>query len=80
LLAAEHRHRERKGSTYTGVQIGLARIDAKAKVVDKVAGGAAKQAAITLIKRHRGVGVLKTAVDEIVRAVVSRQEAKLVLP
>ena len=33
-----------------------------------------------LIKRHRGVGALKTAVEEIVRAVGSWQEAKLVLP
>jgi hypothetical protein len=58
----------------------VARIDAKAKVVDKVAEGAAEQAGIMLTKRHRGVGALKTAVKGIVRAVRSRQEAKLGLP
>jgi hypothetical protein len=62
LLEAGRRYRRQKGRTYNGVQAVVARIDAKVKVVDKVAGGAAGQAGIMLIKRHRGVGALKTAI------------------
>ena len=80
MLEAVRRYRKLKGHTYNGVQAVVARIDAKAKVVNKVAGGPAEQAGIMLIKRHRGVGALKTAVKEIVRAVGSWQEAKLGLP